>query len=128
MATIDQRDVSVSTDVVASRGDGDDRCRASGHPAQRGRLCVFVLSTIAFLSFVLPELAGFSSTAHRIESRDTWWIDRGAAGDLLVRGLVVLFRVVFVRDPSPIGWSGEGRRRWLDRRPRACSPQPAPAV
>jgi uncharacterized membrane protein YbhN (UPF0104 family) len=67
---------------------------------------VFVLSAVAFLYFVLPKLAGFSSTAHRIESGDTWWIAIGVLLEICsFAGYVVLFRAVFVRDPSPIGWS-----------------------
>jgi uncharacterized membrane protein YbhN (UPF0104 family) len=66
----------------------------------------FVLSAVAFLYFVLPKLAGFSSTAHRIESGDTWWIAIGVLLEVCsFAGYIVLFRAVFVRDPSPIGWS-----------------------
>jgi uncharacterized membrane protein YbhN (UPF0104 family) len=67
---------------------------------------VFVLSAVAFLYFVLPKLTGFSSTAHRIESGDTWWIAIGVLLEICsFAGYVVLFRAVFVRPPSPIGWS-----------------------
>ncbi|HXC22991.1 MAG TPA: lysylphosphatidylglycerol synthase transmembrane domain-containing protein [Solirubrobacteraceae bacterium] len=67
---------------------------------------VFVLSAVAFLYFVLPKLTGFSSTAHRIEGGDTWWIAIGVLLEICsFAGYVVLFRAVFVRDPSPIGWS-----------------------
>src|ERR1022692_564254 len=66
---------------------------------------IFVLSAVAFLYFVLPKLAGFSSTAHRIERGDTWWIAIGVMLEVCsFGGYVVLFRAVFVRPPSPIGW------------------------
>jgi uncharacterized membrane protein YbhN (UPF0104 family) len=66
---------------------------------------LFVLSAVAFLYFVLPKLAGFSSTAHRIERGDTWWIAIGVLFEICsFGGYVVLFRAVFVRPPSPIGW------------------------
>jgi len=66
---------------------------------------IFVLSAVAFLYFVLPKLAGFSSTAHRIERGDTWWIAIGVVLEIFsFCGYVVLFRAVFVRPPSPIGW------------------------
>lgn len=66
---------------------------------------LFVLSAVAFLYFVLPKLAGFSSTAHRIERGDTWWIAIGVLLEICsFAGYVVLFRAVFVRPPSPIGW------------------------
>jgi uncharacterized membrane protein YbhN (UPF0104 family) len=66
---------------------------------------LFVLSAVAFLYFVLPKLTGFSSTAHRIERGDTWWIAIGVILEICsFAGYVVLFRAVFVREPSPIGW------------------------
>jgi uncharacterized membrane protein YbhN (UPF0104 family) len=68
---------------------------------------LFVLSAVAFLYFVLPKLAGLSSTAHRIERGDTWWIAIGVFLEVCsFGGYVVLFRAVFVRGQhSPIGWS-----------------------
>ena len=67
---------------------------------------LFVLSAVAFLYFVLPKLAGLSSTAHRIERGDTWWIAIGVFLEICsFGGYVVLFRAVFVRGRhSPIGW------------------------
>ncbi|HWX88530.1 MAG TPA: lysylphosphatidylglycerol synthase transmembrane domain-containing protein [Solirubrobacteraceae bacterium] len=66
---------------------------------------LFVLSAVAFLYFVLPKLAGLSSTAHRIERGDTWWIMIGVLLEICsFAGYVVLFRAVFVRGGSPIGW------------------------
>ena len=67
---------------------------------------LFVLSAVAFLYFVLPKLAGLSSTVHRIERGDTWWIVIGVLLEICsFGGYVVLFRAVFVRgQDSPIGW------------------------
>src|ERR1700684_684266 len=66
---------------------------------------LFILSAVAFLYFVLPKLAGLSSTAHRIERGDTWWIAVGVFLEICsFGGYVVLFRAVFVRGRSPIGW------------------------
>jgi uncharacterized membrane protein YbhN (UPF0104 family) len=66
---------------------------------------LFILSAVAFLYFVLPKLAGLSSTAHRIERGDTWWIMIGVLLEICsFVGYVVLFRAVFVRGASPIGW------------------------
>jgi uncharacterized membrane protein YbhN (UPF0104 family) len=69
--------------------------------------CLFILSAVAFLYFVLPKLAGLSGTAHRIERGDTWWIAIGVLLEICsFGGYVVLFRAVFVRGRhSPIGWS-----------------------
>jgi uncharacterized membrane protein YbhN (UPF0104 family) len=66
---------------------------------------LFVLSAVAFLYFVLPKLSGLGATAHRIERGDTWWIAAGVVFELLsFVGYVVLFRAVFVRGASLIGW------------------------
>jgi uncharacterized membrane protein YbhN (UPF0104 family) len=123
----DQKEIVVVTDGAVAGGeaaDGDD-VSAPADPAaldvgngdeqmprvpvtRRSAVAfgVFVLSAVAFLYFVLPKLTGFSSTAHRIESGDTWWIAIGVLLEICsFAGYVVLFRAVFVRPPSPIGWS-----------------------
>jgi uncharacterized membrane protein YbhN (UPF0104 family) len=66
---------------------------------------LFVISAVAFLYLVLPKLSGLGATAHRIERGDSWWIAVGVVFELLsFAGYVVLFRAVFVRGPSLIGW------------------------
>jgi putative heme transporter len=66
---------------------------------------LFVLAIIAFFYFVLPKLSGLSTTVHRIERGDSWWIAVGAVLELLsFAGYVVLFRAVFVRGHGRIGW------------------------
>jgi uncharacterized membrane protein YbhN (UPF0104 family) len=68
-------------------------------------VAVFVLATMAFLYYVLPKLAGFGATLHRIEGGDGWWIAIGVALEMLsFAGYMVLFHTVFVRGPGPIGW------------------------
>jgi uncharacterized membrane protein YbhN (UPF0104 family) len=66
---------------------------------------VFIVSSVAFLYFVLPKLAGLGTTAHRIERGDPWWIAIGVVLELCsFAGYVVLFQAVFVREPGRIGW------------------------
>jgi putative heme transporter len=66
---------------------------------------LFILSGIAFLYFVLPKLAGVGTTVRRIERGDSWWIAIGVLLEVLsFAGYVVLFRSVFVRGHSGIGW------------------------
>ncbi len=66
---------------------------------------LFILSGIAFLYFVLPKLAGVGTTVRRIERGDSWWIAIGVLFEVLsFAGYVVLFRSVFVRGHSRIGW------------------------
>ena len=102
-----QGDVPVQVDLAASEANSDEQMpRVPVTRRSAVAFGVFVLSAVAFLYFVLPKLAGFSSTAHRIESGDTWWIAIGVLLEICsFAGYVVLFRAVFVRDPSPIGWS-----------------------
>jgi uncharacterized membrane protein YbhN (UPF0104 family) len=104
---VEQEDVPVQVDLAASEANGDEQMpRVPVTRRSAVAFGVFVLSAVAFLYFVLPKLAGFSSTAHRIESGDTWWIAIGVLLEICsFAGYVVLFRAVFVRDPSPIGWS-----------------------
>jgi putative heme transporter len=66
---------------------------------------VFILAGVGFLYFVLPNLAGVGTAVHHIEAGDKWWIAIGVLLELLsFAGYVVLFRAVFVRGPSRIGW------------------------
>ncbi len=66
---------------------------------------VFILAGVGFLYFVLPNLAGVGTAVHHIEAGDKWWIAIGVLFELLsFAGYVVLFRAVFVRGPSRIGW------------------------
>jgi uncharacterized membrane protein YbhN (UPF0104 family) len=66
---------------------------------------IFVLSGVAFLYFVLPKLTGVSAALHHLEKGDSWWIAVGFVLELCsFAGYVVLFRAVFVRGQSRIGW------------------------
>ena len=97
----------MQVDLAASEANSDEQMpRVPVTRRSAVAFGVFVLSAVVFRYFVLPKLAGFSSTAHRIESGDTWWIAIGVLLEICsFAGYVVLFRAVFVRDPSPIGWS-----------------------
>jgi uncharacterized protein (TIRG00374 family) len=66
---------------------------------------MFVLLGVGFLYFILPKLTGIGKTVHRIEGGNTWWIVIGVLFEVLsFAGYVVLFRAVFVRGQSRIGW------------------------
>jgi putative heme transporter len=66
---------------------------------------LFLLMGVAFLYFVLPKLAGVGTTIHRIERGDSWWIAIGVVLELLsFGGYILLFRAVFVRGQTRIGW------------------------
>jgi uncharacterized membrane protein YbhN (UPF0104 family) len=66
---------------------------------------VFVLSVVAFLYFVLPQISGVGDTVNRIEKGDTWWVAIGVLLEVCsFAGYVVLFRAVFTREHGVIGW------------------------
>jgi uncharacterized membrane protein YbhN (UPF0104 family) len=65
----------------------------------------FVLVSIALLYFVLPKLLGLKETWNRIQHGDPWWLAGAAALEVCsFFGYVVLFRAVFAREHTRIGW------------------------
>jgi uncharacterized protein (TIRG00374 family) len=66
---------------------------------------VFVVSVVAFLYFGLPKLTGLKSSWQRIEHGEPIWLIVAAAFECVsFGGYVWLFRTVFVRGRSRIGW------------------------
>jgi uncharacterized membrane protein YbhN (UPF0104 family) len=66
---------------------------------------LFVVSTAAFLYFVLPKLLGLKDTWNRIQSGNIWWLAFAALLELFsFLGYITLFRAVFVRGDSQIDW------------------------
>jgi uncharacterized membrane protein YbhN (UPF0104 family) len=66
---------------------------------------VFVVSVVAFLYFVLPKLLGLRDTWNRLQHGNVWWLALGALLEgLSFLGYVMLFRGVFIRGKSRIGW------------------------
>jgi uncharacterized membrane protein YbhN (UPF0104 family) len=66
---------------------------------------LFIVSTVAFLYFVLPRLVGLQETWNRIRNGNVWWF--GVAAGLEVCSFlsyIALFRAVFVRGEGRIGW------------------------
>lgn len=66
---------------------------------------LFVISVVAFLYFVLPQISGVGRTVHRIGRGDTSWIAIAVMLEVCsFAGYVILFRSVFRRERGPIGW------------------------
>jgi uncharacterized membrane protein YbhN (UPF0104 family) len=66
---------------------------------------LFVVSGVAFLYFVLPQISGVGTTVHRIGRGDTWWIAIAVVFEVCsFAGYVALFRTVFMRERGRIGW------------------------
>ncbi|MHB1571883.1 MAG: lysylphosphatidylglycerol synthase transmembrane domain-containing protein [Solirubrobacteraceae bacterium] len=65
----------------------------------------FVVSAVAFLYFVLPKLLGLRDTWNRIQHGNGWWLALGAVLEICsFVGYVLLFRGVFIRGETRIGW------------------------
>ncbi len=66
---------------------------------------LFVVSVVAFMYFVLPQISGVGRTVHRIGRGDIWWIAVGVLFEICsFAGYVLLFRAVFAREAERIGW------------------------
>ena len=66
---------------------------------------LFIVSGVAFLYFVLPNLTGVGKTFDRIEAGDIRWLVAGVLLEVLsFAGYVVLFRSVLARGQERIGW------------------------
>jgi uncharacterized protein (TIRG00374 family) len=65
----------------------------------------FVISAIALLYFVLPQLVGLKQTWSRIQHGDPWWLGLAAVLEVCsFWGYILLFRGVFARDAPRIDW------------------------
>jgi uncharacterized protein (TIRG00374 family) len=66
---------------------------------------LFVVLSIAFMYVVLPKLLGLRETWNRIRQGDLWWFGLAAVLEILsFLSYVALFRIVFIRGASRIGW------------------------
>jgi uncharacterized protein (TIRG00374 family) len=77
------------------------------HATRRRALAfgVFVAFVVAFLYFVLPHVTGLERTWNRIDTGDPIWLVVAVVLELLAySSYVALFRSVFARDSSRLGW------------------------
>ena len=66
---------------------------------------LFVVSTVAFLYLVLPKILGLQETWNRIQEGNVWWLALGVVLEVCsFGGYIAVFRGVFVRGESQIGW------------------------
>ena len=87
------------------RGSTEDMPRVAITRRRLLASIVFVVSTVAFLYFVLPKLLGLKQTWHRIEQGNVWWLALAALLEVCsFFGYVAVFRAVFVRGDSRIDW------------------------
>jgi uncharacterized membrane protein YbhN (UPF0104 family) len=66
---------------------------------------LFIVSAVVFMYFGLPRIVGLRHTWNRIQNGNVWWFGLGGALEVCsFLGYVALFRAVFVRGESRIGW------------------------
>ena len=109
-ATKERSRVPVAAPVKDADDVGED---TASHEMPRVRLTrgrilasvLFVLSSVAFLYFVLPKILGLQETWNRLTQGNVWWLIIAALLELLsFASYIALFRAVFVRGKSRIGW------------------------
>lgn len=67
--------------------------------------CIFVVSAVAFLYLVLPQLADLGDAGKKVGEGNTWWLAGAAAFSVLsFGGYVMMFQGIFVRAGSRIDW------------------------
>jgi uncharacterized protein (TIRG00374 family) len=102
-----QEEVSAPAPAAIDRGSTPaEMPRVRFTPGRLIASVMFVVSVAAFLYFVLPKLLGLQQTWNRLAQGDVWWL--AVAAVLTVLSFVVyvwLFRAVFVRGNTRIGWS-----------------------
>jgi uncharacterized protein (TIRG00374 family) len=99
---------------VAEATNGAQR-PSSGHTEEMPRIrltrrslvasIVFIVSVVAFLYLVLPKLLGLRDTWNRLQHGNVWWLALGGVLEgFSFLGYVVLFRGIFIRGETRIGW------------------------
>ncbi len=99
--------VEVSPDGAAKPGSGSTEEMPRIRLTRRSLVAsiVFVVSIVAFMYFVLPKLLGLKDTWNRLQHGNAWWLALGAVLEgVSFLGYVVLFRGVFIRGRTRIGW------------------------
>jgi uncharacterized protein (TIRG00374 family) len=68
-------------------------------------LAAFVVSSLAFLYVVLPQLGGVQHTWNRLNNGDAWWIAVAGVMEVLsIAAYIAMFQGVCVPERSPITW------------------------
>jgi uncharacterized protein (TIRG00374 family) len=87
--------------------DDLDEAMPRVHITRRGLVLglFFVVSAIAFLYFVLPQLTDLKDTSERVGEGNRWWLAAAVVFTLAsFGGYVMMFQGIFVRDGSRIDW------------------------
>ena len=105
------------------------RCRAwRSRAAASWSAIFFVVSALAFLYFVLPQLADLKDSGKRVGEGNRWWLAAAFVFTLAsFGGYVMMFQGIFVATAR--AWTGgrATRSRWRAWPRRGCSPRAARA-
>lgn len=99
------RVVAELTGDAFSADDGEDEDDEMPRVQVTRRMLIFgaafILGTVAFFYFVLPQLSGLEDTWNRIEDGDPWWLAAAFLFSILsFGGYVGLFQGIYVTEPS----------------------------
>jgi uncharacterized protein (TIRG00374 family) len=103
----DERSTAPIETVNPDAEDADDEELPSRPVTKKAALLfgLFVVSSICFLYFVLPQIAGLQDTWNRIDEGEPGWLFACLVLECLsFCGYIWLFRTVFVRGGSRIDW------------------------
>jgi uncharacterized protein (TIRG00374 family) len=104
-AVVDPHVSSAQDDGVAAGPSTQEMLRVRFTRQQVLLSVLFIGSALAFLYLVLPKLLGLQETWNRLQQGNVWWLALAAIFTVLsFAAYVWLFRAVFVRGESRIGW------------------------
>jgi hypothetical protein len=79
-----------------------------------------------FFYYMVPRFVGLGPTLRRLRAGDVWWLALGALLEAVsIAGEVALFRGVFSRPESRLGWRISTESRWPAESRPSWSPPPA---
>lgn len=101
----DSAPIDVPNPEAGEDADDEEMPRIQISTRQALAFGLFVVSAIALLYIVLPKLAGLKKTWHRLDEGDPWWLALALFFEILsFGGHIWLFRAVFLRGRTRIGW------------------------
>lgn len=88
---------------LGSEGKDDEMPRMEVTRRRLFALTLFIVVSVAFMYFVLPQLGGVKHTWERLDQGDPWWLAAASAAQLLsMVAYIAIFQGVHVPPNSPI--------------------------
>jgi uncharacterized protein (TIRG00374 family) len=104
-----EHELNAAARELAAEAAGEETQEEMPRAGVTGRrllvFAVFVLASLAFLYFVLPQLGGVKHTWDRLNDGDSWWIAVAFVLEVISMGsYIAIFQGVHVPPGSPITW------------------------